>query len=95
MTPPDDKVGGWRAALIGVPVGLSNGLLGIGGGVVAVPLQQVVLRIPLQRAIANSSLSIVFVAGFGAIAKNWTLCQHVGPDGEPFRLCSRWGLRRS
>ena len=62
VTPPDDKIGRWRAALIGVPVGLSNGLLGIGGGIMAVPLQQVLLRIPLQRAIANSSLCIVFVA---------------------------------
>ncbi len=86
VVPPDDRIGGWRAALIGIPVGLSNGLLGIGGGVVAVPLQQVILRIPLQRAIANSSLSIVFVATFGAIAKNLTLSQHTGSDGLPFTL---------
>jgi uncharacterized protein len=92
ITPPDDRVGGWKAALIGVPVGLSNGLLGIGGGVVAVPLQQVVLRIPLQRAIANSSLSIVFVAAFGAVAKNWTLSQHLGPDGMPFALAQSLGI---
>jgi uncharacterized membrane protein YfcA len=92
ITPPDSQVGGWKAALIGVPVGLSNGLLGIGGGVVAVPLQQVVLRIPLQRAIANSSLSIVFVAAFGAVAKNWTLGQHLGPDGVPFALAQSLGI---
>lgn len=92
VTPPDNEVGGWKAALIGAPVGLSNGLLGIGGGVVAVPLQQVILRIPLQRAIANSSMCIVFVAAFGALAKNLTLSQHMGPDGVPFGLGQSLGI---
>lgn len=92
LTPPDDRIGGWKAALIGLPVGLSNGLLGIGGGVVAVPLQQTILRIPLQRSIANSSLSIVFVAGFGAIFKNLTLHLHAGPDGAAFALSQSLAL---
>jgi hypothetical protein len=86
VTPPAWRIGGWRAALVGVPVGLSGGLLGIGGGVVNVPLQQIALRIPLQRAIANSSLCIVFVATFGAVAKNLTLSQHVAADGVPFAV---------
>jgi uncharacterized membrane protein YfcA len=92
VTPPDDRIGGWKAGLIGVPVGLSNGLLGIGGGVVAVPLQQTVLKIPLQRSIANSSACIVFVAIFGAISKNLTLGKHIGPDGLPFGLAQSIGI---
>lgn len=92
VTPPGDEIGGWRAAVVGIPVGLSGGLLGIGGGIMAVPLQQILLRIPLQRAIANSSLCIVFVATFGAIAKNYTLSQHVGPDGLPFALMESIGI---
>jgi len=86
VTPPAERIGGWKAALVGIPIGLSAGLLGIGGGVVGVPLQQIVLRVPLQRAIANSSACIVFVAAFGAIAKNLTLSQHAGADGSSFGL---------
>jgi uncharacterized membrane protein YfcA len=84
VTPPAERIGGWRAGLVGIPAGLSGGLLGIGGGVVNVPLQQIALRIPLQRSIANSSACIVFVAAFGAVAKNLTLSQHFGPNGQPF-----------
>ncbi len=85
-TPPASRAGGWRAGLVGVPVGLGGGLLGIGGGVVAVPLQQMAMKMPLQRAIGNSSATIVFVALFGAIAKNVTLGQHVGAGGDPFSV---------
>ncbi len=83
---PAGRIAGWKSALVGLPVGLGGGLLGIGGGVVAVPLQQIALRIPLQRSIADSSMTIVFVATFGAITKNWTLSQHVGPNGVPFAV---------
>jgi len=65
----------WKTALCGVPVGLVAGLLGVGGGVLCVSLQQLVLRIPLRRAIANSALTIFFTAAFGAVYKNVTLAE--------------------
>lgn len=81
-----------RIALIGLPVGLSGGLLGIGGGALAVPLQQIVLRIPLRRAIANSSLNVFFVSIFGATLKNYTLSQHFYRPGEPFNVIQSLGI---
>jgi uncharacterized protein len=66
----------WKIAAAGIPMGLTAGLLGIGGGAVCVPIQQVLLKIPLRRAIANSATTIVFSACIGAIHKNCTLASH-------------------
>jgi uncharacterized membrane protein YfcA len=54
-------------------MGLAAGLTGIGGGALAVPMQQVFLRMPLRKAIANSACTIVFSAIIGSIYKNVTL----------------------
>jgi uncharacterized membrane protein YfcA/S1-C subfamily serine protease len=51
--------------LLGVPMGLISGLLGISGGVVEVPLQRHLANISLQNAIANSSV-MVFWASLAA-----------------------------
>ncbi len=59
------------AAMVAVPTGLSAGLLGVGGGIVAVPLQRWLLRIPMRKAIANSAAVIIATALIGAITKNW------------------------
>ncbi len=62
----------WKIALaVGLPTGLLGGLLGIGGGAVAVPLQQVLLRVPLRRAIANSAVTIIPLSLLGATYKNY------------------------
>ncbi len=63
-------------ALVGLPTGLLGGLLGIGGGLVAVPTQQVFLRIPLPNAIANSAGTILWSGLAGAIYKNAALGSH-------------------
>lgn len=65
----------WRIAIVGFPMGLVGGLLGIGGGAVAVPLQQVVLRMPIRRAIANSATTILPLSLLGAVYKNYTNTQ--------------------
>ncbi|MEX0653541.1 MAG: sulfite exporter TauE/SafE family protein [Phycisphaeraceae bacterium] len=69
-----------RSGAIGGVMGTIAGLLGIGGGAVAVPMQQVVMRLPLRNAIANSAAIICISAGVGAIYKNATLARHVGVD---------------
>jgi len=66
----------WKTALCGLPMGFVAGLLGIGGGTICVPAQQIFLRVPLRRAIANSAMTILFAATLGAIYKNATLPQH-------------------
>lgn len=60
----------------GLFVGLLSGLLGIGGGSVCIPCQQVFLKVPLRNAIANSSCTIVSIVLIGAIYKNATLAHH-------------------
>ena len=60
----------WPRLAIGFPMGVSAGLLGIGGGSLAVPAQQMGLKVPLRNAIATSSATIASVSWIGAIVKN-------------------------
>jgi hypothetical protein len=66
---------------VGFPMGLIAGLLGVGGGIVAVPLQQVILKMPLRRAIANSAVTIVPLSILGAVYKN-VANAHAGVDAR-------------
>ncbi len=59
--------------LIGMLAGLVGGLLGLGGGVVMVPLLQVVGRVRLRQAVAASSAVMCISATFGAVTKLMTL----------------------
>lgn len=61
---------------IGVPIGLLGGLLGVGGGIVAVPSQQYLLRMPLRNAIANSAATILWSSAAAAALKSATLTVH-------------------
>ncbi|MHC4418759.1 MAG: sulfite exporter TauE/SafE family protein, partial [Planctomycetota bacterium] len=56
--------------LCGLLTGVPAGLLGIGGGTVCVPAQQLFLRMPLKRAISNSAATIASIALVGAFYKN-------------------------
>lgn len=65
---------------VAIPVGLVAGLLGVGGGVLAVPLQRRLLGLPIRTAIANSATIIIATSLIGAIAKNYSLIVHRGGD---------------
>ena len=67
-----------RAVAVAAPTGITAGLLGVGGGVVAVPLQRRLLNIPLRIAIANSAAMIVATSFFGAITKNYAYFREHG-----------------
>lgn len=76
--PPDSNAPpktsfGW---LVGLVTGLGSGLLGMGAGTVATPLQQLMLKSPMKRAMSNSATLIVCISWLGAIHKNATLAQH-------------------
>lgn len=60
-------------ALVGLPPGLMGGLLGIGGGVWAVPVQNLTLGIRLQSAIANSACMIAVLSIAAAIGQGITV----------------------
>lgn len=67
----------WKiVAGVGLPAGLAGGLLGVGGGLIAVPTQQVFLRVPLTNAIANSASTILWSSVVGAVVKNMHLSDH-------------------
>ena len=61
---------------VGLPAGLFGGLLGVGGGVITVPAQQFLLRMPLRQAIANSAVTILASTAVGALAKNSMIARH-------------------
>ncbi|MBF0326860.1 MAG: TSUP family transporter [Alphaproteobacteria bacterium] len=56
-----------RSAVLGLPMGLISGILGISGGVVEVPLQRYIGRIGLQHAIANSSVLVFWASVAGSV----------------------------
>lgn len=61
---------GYHCATAGMLHGATCGLLGVSGGVVATPLQQLLLHIPLRHAIANTllvSTGVTLVAGIVVI----------------------------
>ncbi|MHC5157467.1 MAG: TSUP family transporter, partial [Planctomycetota bacterium] len=70
---PPKTVLGW---IVGLVTGLGSGLLGMGAGTVATPLQQFLLKSPMKRAMSNSAMLIVCISWLGAIYKNATLAQH-------------------
>jgi uncharacterized protein len=63
----------------GLVAGLSSGLLGIGGGVLMVPLLQVLGRVRLREAIGTSSAVMCITATIGAALKAATLGRHDQP----------------
>jgi uncharacterized membrane protein YfcA len=73
--PPKGTVA-FFSAFCGAVTGTAAGLLGIGAGTVATPLQQVTLKLPIRNAMSNSAMTIVCIAWLGAIYKNATLARH-------------------
>lgn len=73
----------WKAALlVGAPTGFVSGLLGLGGGIIAVPAQQLFLRIGVRNAIANSAATMFGLSVIGAAAKNYHWW--VGHGDDPY-----------
>lgn len=56
-----------RDGILGLPMGIISGILGITGGVIEVPLQRYVAGVPLRNAIANSAVLVFFASLVGSI----------------------------
>ena len=73
-----ERVGNSNLIFSGGATGFIGGLLGLGGGVMLVPMLQLLCRVPLKQSIATSSAVIWLSAVVGASLKMFTL----GGEGE-------------
>lgn len=71
--PQDECASPPRVGAIGALSGFTGGLLGIGGGVLTVPLLQIICRVPLRQAIGTSAGIMWMTAALGAALKLATL----------------------
>lgn len=69
--------------LVGLPAGIIAGLLGVGGGVWAVPAQRQLLGITLRSAIANSAFAIICIAATTSAALSIQLHRLADPGVHP------------
>lgn len=84
--PPETAAGPpvWQLVLVGFLTGAFSVFFGVGGGIIAVPLMIILLRLPTQLAIGNSSALITVSSFLGAgsyILHGWQ-----APGLPPFSL---------
>ena len=72
--------------MIGGFTGLCSGLLGIGGGIVIIPLLKRYSGFSMKSAIPASSATMLITAGIGAFYKNMQLPNLQAPDGTPLEI---------
>ena len=63
--------GSWPFAAVGFAGGCFSAFFGVGGGIVAVPLMLILLRMPIHLAVGNSSALIVVSSIAGALGYIW------------------------
>ena len=87
-------------ALTGVAAGFASGLLGIGGGVILVPVMAGLLGMPLKRTIGTSLVVIAFMVVPGTVVHallhhiDWTIFLWLSIGVIPgAALGSRWTIR--
>jgi uncharacterized protein len=91
---------GLALALTGLGAGLASGLLGIGGGVILVPVLAGIMGMPLKRSIGTSLVVIAFMVIPGTIVHallghiNWAIFLWLTIGVIPgAALGSRWTIR--
>ncbi|MBF0191938.1 MAG: TSUP family transporter [Magnetococcales bacterium] len=71
LPPPNWQNTKTRHGILGLPMGIISGILGITGGVIEVPLQRYIARMPLRNAIANSATLVFFSSLVGSVVALW------------------------
>lgn len=75
-----------RCGLTGGVTGLTAGFLGIGGGLIQVPLLNTLCKVPMKKAIGTSSAIMFVTAIIGATVKDASLVNSVNEFGESNEL---------
>ena len=75
-----------RGMAVGTTAGFGAGLLGIGGGLITVPMSQHICRVTLPHAISISAGLMCFTSVIGAIVKDSTLHTLTDAAGNPLRV---------
>lgn len=65
---PRGSTPGWQYALMGLAAGVISGALGVGGGIIMVPVLTAMLGMPLKRALGTSLVAIMALVIPGTIA---------------------------
>lgn len=72
LPPEYEEAPGWASlAAVGLAGGCFSSFFGVGGGIVAVPLMLILLRLPIHLAVGNSSALIVVSSLAGALSYVW------------------------
>ena len=71
-----------RCGLTGGVTGTTAGFLGIGGGLIQVPLLNTLCKIPMKNAIGTSSAIMLVTAIIGATVKDASLVNSVNEFGD-------------
>jgi len=66
--------------IVGLPAGVIAGLLGVAGGVWAVPAQNIILGVRLKNAIANSTAMIIGLAAAAVVFQSMSVLALSGLD---------------
>ena len=91
--PVHEQRPGWATSgPVGAIMGFAAGLLGIGGGGIAVPLLQRICNLPLRQCIATSTAVMCITAGIGAARKNLSLGALTAADGTLLGLSADQSL---
>ena len=81
-----ERLGWGPASIIGSVMGTLSGLLGIGGGVIAMPLMRVVNHFDIRTTIATSAFLVLPTVIVAVILKFSTLSSVKTPAGDPITL---------
>lgn len=89
-----DRGGFGLWTLAGIIAGLLSGLLGLGGGFILVPMLLLIFNLPIHRAVATSSVCILFfsIGGIAAYIVHGAMVEELGRGFFGYIDILQWAL---